>query len=79
MIYVDIKFVSFRDSYHRLLHIDLLTSGQTKVGYLGHKVLSHKDVSGCQVSVDKLEITRAGQNIQLTRIHPTVCATFTGC
>ena len=58
MIYVDIKFVSFRDYYHRLLHIDLLTSGQTKVGYLGHKVVSHQDVPGCQVSVDELEITR---------------------
>ena len=42
-------------AYHRLLHVDLLSSGQTEVCDLRHQVVSHQNVPGGQVSVDTLQ------------------------
>ena len=42
-------------AYHRLLHVDLLSSGQTEVCDLRHQVVSHQNVPGGQISVDELQ------------------------
>lgn len=55
-------------THHCLLNINFLTTGQTKVCYLCHKVVSYKNIPGCQVPVDELKPRqkRRGRNKKCT-------------
>lgn len=41
-------------THHRLLHVNLLTTGQAEVCYFCHKVIAYENIPGCQIPVDKL-------------------------
>lgn len=50
-----LNYITMTQTHHCLLHIDLLPPGQAKVSNLGSQILSHQDIPGSQVSVNKLE------------------------
>lgn len=41
-------------THHCLLHVNFLTTGQAKVCYFCHKVITYENIPGCQIPVDKL-------------------------
>lgn len=41
-------------THHCLLNIDFLTTGQTEICYLSHKIVPNKNIPRCQIPVDEL-------------------------
>lgn len=58
-------------THHCLLNIDFLTTGQTEICYLSHKIVPNKNISRCQIPVDELgprEQRRGGNTTILSKI-----------
>lgn len=68
-VLVDLTTISVTQTHHCLLHIDLLPPGQAKISNLGSQILSHQDVPGSQVSMNKLEEKQQRETLAVGKLR----------